>query len=299
MKKSNGKNIVISDRAFYITVRVFLGFFALIVLYPLIYIFSCSISTPESVMSGEVVVFPGDFSLAGYKAVFRTNGILLGFRNSVFYTVVGTLINVVMTVICAYPLSRKDLPGQRVFMKLFTFTMIFSGGMIPTYLLIRDLHMLNTVWAILIPGAMGVYNMIITRTYFMNSIPSELLEAAKLDGCDDVSYLKRVALPLSKPILAVITLFYAVGHWNSYFSAFLYLSDQKLYPLQIYLRDILISNKINQDTMMDGIGDAPVFGLEYTLKYSLIVVAVVPMLVIYPFVQKHFVKGVMIGAIKG
>lgn len=288
-----------SDRVFYAIVTVFLAFMGLIVLYPLIYVLSCSFSTPESVMAGDVVLFPTEFSLEGYKAVFRTNKVLLGFRNSAFYTVVGTIINLFMTVICAYPMSRKDMPGQSPIMMLFTFTMIFGGGMIPNYLLVKDLHMLNTVWALLIPGAIAVYNMIITRTFFQSSIPGELLEASQIDGCSDIKYLTNVVMPLSKSIIAVITLYYAVAHWNAYFNAFMYLSNDKLYPLQIFLRDILIASKVDAEMIVDDMANAPTFGIEYILKYSLIVVATVPMLIIYPFVQKHFVKGVMIGAVKG
>lgn len=288
-----------SDRVFYAFVTIFLAFMGLVVLYPLIYVVSCSFSTPESVMAGDVVLFPTEFSMEGYKAVFRTNKVLLGFRNSAFYTVVGTIINLFMTIICAYPMSRKDMPGQSPIMMLFTFTMIFGGGMIPNYLLVKDLHMLNTVWALLIPGAIAVYNMIITRTFFQSSIPGELLEASQIDGCTDIKYLTNVVLPLSKSIIAVITLYYAVSHWNAYFNAFMYLSNDKLYPLQIFLRDILIASKVDAEMIVDDMANAPTFGIEYILKYSLIVVATVPMLIIYPFVQKHFVKGVMIGAVKG
>lgn len=288
-----------SDRIFYIVVTVLLTIVGLVVLYPQLYVLSCSFSTPESVMSGDVVLFPVELSLEGYKAVFRTNKVLLGFRNSLFYTVVGTIWNLTMTTICAYPLSRDDLPGQGPIMMLFTFTMVFGGGMIPTYLLIRDLHLMNSVWALIIPGSIAVYNMIIMRTFFQSSIPGELLEASQIDGCSDARYLYNVVLPLSKSIIAVVTMYYAVGHWNAYFDAFMYLSDEKLYPLQIFLRDILIASKVDGEMLIDDLTNGVVYGLEHVLKYSLIVVATVPMLIIYPFVQKHFVKGVMIGAVKG
>jgi len=288
-----------SDKVLNLITTIFLAIIGLLVLYPLIYVLSCSFSSPEAVMSGEVVLLPKEFTLEGYKAVFRNSKILLGFRNSLFYTVVGTIINVFMTLICAYPLSREDMPGRNIIMRLFTFTMIFSGGMIPNYLLLKDLGMLDTVWSLLIPGAITVYNMIITRTFFINSIPKELLEASKIDGCSDIKYLKSIVIPLSKSIIAVITLYYAVSHWNQYFNAFMYLSDYKKYPLQIFLRDILISNKVDSEMIVEDISSAPIFGIEYILKYSLIVVSTVPMLIIYPLVQKHFVKGVMIGAVKG
>ena len=299
MKKAKKVRLSSSDKIFYGIVTVFLALMGLIVLYPLIYVVSCSFSTPESVMSGDVILFPVEFTLEGYTAVFRTNKVLLGFRNSAFYTVAGTLINLFMTIISAYPLSRRDLVGQGRIMMLFTFTMIFGGGMIPNYLLIKDLGLLNSVWAMLLPGAIAVYNMIIMKTFFQSSIPGELLEASQIDGCSDIKYLTEVVLPLSKSIIAVVTLYYAVGHWNSYFSAFMYLSNPDLYPLQIFLREILIASKVDAEMLVDDIANAPTYGLEYILKYSLIVVATVPMLIIYPFVQKHFVKGVMIGAVKG
>jgi len=211
----------------------------------------------------------------------------------------GTFINVVMTLLAAYPLSRTDLPGQGPIMLIFTFTMIFSGGMIPTYLVIKDLHMLNTVWSMMIPGAISVNNMIITRTFIRNSIPQEMLEAAKIDGCNDIQYFFHMVLRLSGSVIAVITLYYAIAHWNAYFNAFMYLSDQNLYPLQLFLRDILISNKVDASMVIVDDVAAAKEGLSELLKYSLIVVAILPVMVIYPFVQKHFVKGVMIGSVKG
>lgn len=239
MGKGKKVQLSIGDKTFYAVVTVFLALIGLIVLYPLIYVVSCSFSTPESVMAGDVVLFPTEFSLEGYKAVFRNKKVLLGVRNSAFYTVFGTMINIFMTTLAAYPLSRRDMPGQGPIMMLFTFTMIFSGGMIPNYLLVRNLGILNTVWAMLLPGAIAVYNMIIMRTFFQSSIPQELLEAAQIDGCSDIKYLLEVVLPLSKSIFAVITLYYAVAHWNAYFNAFMYLSKDQLYPLQIFLREIL------------------------------------------------------------
>ena len=237
--------------------------------------------------------------MEGYQAIFKTEKVLIGYRNSLFYMAAGTCINLVMTLLCAYPLSRKDMPGQGPIMMLFTFTMVFSGGMIPTYLLIRQLHMLNSAWAMLVPGAISVYNMIITRTFIQSSIPKEMLEAAQIDGCSDIQYFMKMVLPLSKSIIAVITLYYAIAHWNAYFDAFMYLTDQDKYPLQIFLRDILISNKIDSSLVIVDTDMAAKEGLSDLLKYSLIVVATVPVMIIYPFVQKHFVKGVMIGAVKG
>ncbi len=298
MKKARKVRSSSSDRVFYAIIVVLLSLVSLCVLYPIIYVVSCSFSTPRSVLSGEVILFPTEFSLEGYQGVFKYKNVWVGFRNSIFYTVVGTLLNVVATIMTAYPLSRADLPGRSVVTKVFSFTMIFGGGMIPGYLLLKNLHMLNTVWSQFIPGLIVVYHVIIMRTFFQSSIPGELLEASKIDGCSDINYLTKVVLPLSKSIIAVITLYRIVGHWNAYFNAFMYLSDRNLYPLQVFLREILIASQVDADLLTAG-ADAPPIGLEHVVKYSLIVVATVPMLVIYPFVQKHFVKGVMVGAIKG
>lgn len=296
MKSKNRIKASLSERIFYGIVAAVVALFGICVLYPVIYIISSSFSSPKAVMSGNVLLLPVDFTLNGYGAVLRYDNVWVGFRNSLFYMTVGTTINLVMTTLAAYPLSRKDVPFKGIIMFLFTFTMIFNAGMIPNYLLIRDLGILNTVWAMLIPGAVSVYNMIVMRTFFMTSIPEDLLEASKLDGCTDFQYLRKVVLPLSKSILAVIVMYYAVGHWNAYFNAFLYLSDDRLYPLQLFLRDILISNQVGAE-MVDTYSEN--VGIEYVLKYALIVIATVPMVVIYPFVQKHFQKGVLIGAIKG
>ena len=296
MQSKNRIKASLSERIFYGIVAAVVALFGICVLYPVIYIISSSFSSPKAVMSGNVLLLPVDFTLNGYGAVLRYDNVWVGFRNSLFYMTVGTTINLVMTTLAAYPLSRKDVPFKGIIMFLFTFTMIFNAGMIPNYLLIRDLGILNTVWAMLIPGAVSVYNMIVMRTFFMTSIPEDLLEASKLDGCTDFQYLRKVVLPLSKSILAVIVMYYAVGHWNAYFNAFLYLSDDRLYPLQLFLRDILISNQVGAE-MVDTYSEN--VGIEYVLKYALIVIATVPMVVIYPFVQKQFQKGVMIGAIKG
>jgi putative aldouronate transport system permease protein len=278
---------------------IVLSLFLITILYPLIYIVSASISSSEAVIAGEVWLWPVRPTLDGYIAVFKHRLIWSGFMNSLYYTVVGTAINVVMTILAAYPLSRKDLYGKNVFMFLFVFTMMFSGGLIPTYLLVKDLGLLNTTWAMLLPGALGVWNMIITRTYFQTTIPDELLEASQLDGCTDFQFVWKIVLPLSGPIIAVITLFYAVGHWNSFFNALIYLKNQKLYPLQLVLRDILVQNDVDMSMLMDVTEQAKREGLRELLKYSLIVVATVPLLVVYPFVQKYFVKGIMIGSLKG
>lgn len=288
-----------SDRLFTIVNYSVLTLIMIIVLYPLVYVVSASFSSSSAVLSGRVWLWPVEPTLDGYRAVFKNGMVIRGFMNTVFYTVAGTGINLLFTVLAAYPLSRKDFRGRNIFMLLFVFTMMFNGGLIPTYLLVKNLGMIDTVWSMLIPAALSVWNVIIMRTYFQTTIPGELLEASQLDGCTDFRFLLRIVLPLSGPILAVIALFYAVGHWNQYFNAMIFLKRADLYPLQLILRDILVQNEINIDMLGDAKTAAARQGLRELLKYSLIVVTSVPLLVVYPFVQKFFVKGVMIGSLKG
>lgn len=287
------------DRIFYLVNAALLTILMLIVLYPLIFIVSCSFSSAHAITSGRVILWPVEVTLRGYKAVFEYPTVLRGYLNTFFYTITGTLLNVALTMVAAYPLARPQLPGRRGLMFLFSFTMLFSGGMIPTYILVRNLGLINTVWAMILPGALSVYNMIITRTFLQTNVPGELLEASQIDGCSDVRYFFSVVLPLSKAVIAVITLYYAVGHWNSYFSAFLYLSEQELYPLQIVLRDILLANTFDASLIVDEELAAAKQGLADLLKYSLMVVSSLPVIIMYPFVQKYFIKGVLIGSLKG
>ena len=286
------------DRMFYRVNAILLMLLTLSVLYPIIYVLANSFSSPAAVSSGKVYLWPLDPSVEGYRRVLENPNILSGFLNSVFYTVVGTAINLAMTMIAAYPMARKDLPLRSFFSVLFAFTMLFGGGMIPNYILIMKLGMLNTRWALLLPGALSVYKMIIARTA-MQSLPDELLEAAYIDGCSDARYFVRIVLPLSGATIAVLALYYAVGHWNSYFSAFMYLSDRSKYPLQIVLREILIMGQIAESDITDLDSAERIQGLSQLLKYALIVISSAPMMLIYPFVQKYFVKGVMIGSLKG
>lgn len=288
-----------SDKIFDGIVLVLLTLLLIMVLYPLIYIVSASFSSASAVSTGKVILLPVDFSLEGYKAVFENKDIWLGYKNTIIYTVCGTFINVSVTLMAAYPLSRKDLKGKGFFTFFFTFTMLFGGGMIPNYILIRDLHLMNTRWAILLPGALSVYNMIVARTFIQGNIPNELLEASQLDGCSDTKYFFKIILPLSKAVIAVLVLFYGVGHWNAYFNAFLYLNDKALYPLQTFLREILVNNTIDMNSFADPSLMEAKQGLADLLKYSLIIVASAPVLCVYPFAQKYFVKGVMIGSVKG
>ena len=287
------------DQMFYWATGIILVLLSLTIVYPLIYIISASFSSAHAIITGKVVFFPVEVSLDGYKSVFTYKGIMRSYWNSFVYTIVGTSINVVVTMLAAYPLSRPNLPYRNGIMFLFSFTMLFSGGMIPSYLLLKDLHMLNTIWAMVIPGALSVYNMIITRTFIQSNIPEELREAAEIDGCSDTRYFFAIVLPLSKAVLAVITLYYVVGHWNSYFNAFLYLSNRDLYPLQILLREILVMNDVAYEQITDPELLLARQNLAEQLKYALIIVSSLPVLIMYPFVQKFFVKGVMIGSLKG
>lgn len=295
----------LGDRVFYTVDIILLSIIFLAVLYPLVYIVSSSLSDPMAVIAGEVVLLPVRPSLEGYKAVLQYADVWIGYGNSAIYAVVGTAVNVVMTVLAAYPLSRRDFKGRNAFMFLFTFTMFFGGGLIPFYLLVKNLGLINTRLAMIVPGALGVWNVIITRTFFQSSIPVELYEAARVDGASNTRMLVSIVLPLSGPIVAVIALFYAVGHWNAFFGALIFLRSRSLYPLQLFLREILISYSqriLDQQMVMDDKTLEMLQRREWLqalLQYALIVVAVLPVMAIYPFVQKYFVRGVMIGALKG
>lgn len=288
-----------SERTFYALNGVFLSIFFIATLYPLIFLVSASISSPDAVASGKVVLTPVGFSLKGYEQVLKSKNILSGYWNSFVYTVGGTLMNVTITMMAAYVLSRRELIGRVALSFFFAFTMWFSGGIIPSYLLVQDLGLMNTRWALWLPVLINVWNLIITRTYIQSSIPEELFEAVSIDGCGYVRYFLLIVLPLSGAIIAVISLYYAIAHWNTFFRALIYLSDRRLYPLQIVLRDILIANQIDAEMLIDDAAAAANYGMVELLKYSLILVACLPLWIAYPFVQKFFVKGVMIGSIKG
>ncbi len=287
------------DRALLTVNNVFLWALLLIILIPLIYILAASFSSASAVIAGEVYLWPVDFSLTGYEAVFSNNQLGSGFLNSFFYMFFGTICSLAATIMAAYPLSRKEMYARNWLMVFFTFTMMFNGGLIPTYLVVRDLGLVDSRLALIIPNALSVYYMIVARTYFQSTIPDELAEAADLDGCSDAGFIVRVVLPLSGPLIATLSLFFAVAQWNSYFDALIYLTSQEKYPLQIILRNILIMNQMDANMMTSVEAMERSQGLRELLKYSLIVVASVPVLAIYPFVQKYFIKGIMIGAIKG
>ena len=287
------------DRTFYLVINILMGLILVAVAYPLIYVLSSSFSSPNAVLSGQVLLWPVEFSLEGYTTVFRNNDILTGYYNSSRYMIIGTLFNVCMTMIAAYPLSRRDMPMRGFFMLVFTFTMFFSGGLIPNYMLMMNLSLIDTLWVMILPGLISVYNMIIARTFIQSNIPSDLLEATQIDGCGDARYFFVMVLPLSKAVIAVIALFYAVSHWNAYFDAFIYLNSRKLYSLQLFLREILVVNTIDPSLDMDPDTMTKKQGLADLLKYSLIVIASAPMMLIYPLAQRYFIKGVMIGSLKG
>lgn len=297
--KKNRIDLCLSDRIMQAIVYALMLLLILIILYPLIYVVSSSFSSGEAVSTGKVLLWPVEFSLQGYKSVFAYQQVWVGYRNTIFYTVVGTLLNLTLTIMAAYPLSRKNFQFRNFYMTLFLIIMFFSGGIIPNYILMTKLHLTNTRWSLILSGSISVYNMIIMRTFFQNSIPNELLEAAKIDGITDIGYLLKVVLPLSKSILAVITLYYAVSHWNSYFNAMLYLRDESLYPLQLVLRSILNVGKIDLSQITDAEIIKQMRGLSDLMKYSLIIISSAPIIIAYPFVQKFFEKGVMIGSVKG
>ncbi|RAV11256.1 carbohydrate ABC transporter permease [Paenibacillus contaminans] len=270
----------------------------ILVLYPLYFVVTASITDPNLIYSGKLLFFPEQVTWEGYKRLFAEPSIWLGFRNSLWYTVTGTAINIVLTITAGYTLSRSDLVGRNFFMFLLVFTMFFGGGLIPTYLLVKDLGMLNTTWAMILPNAVSVFNVIIVRTFFQSNVPGELLESAQMDGCSNWKFFYKIAVPLALPIVAVMVLFYAVGHWNSYFQALIYLKSNSLQPLQTILRNILIMNEGSDlQDMLDGSQEQQ--KKMELMKYGIIIVSSLPMLILYPFLQRFFVKGALVGSLKG
>lgn len=284
---------------FSIVITIISTLVLVIVLYPLIYIVSASFSSPMSVVQGKVWLLPKEFTLKAYHAVVTNKELITGYRNSLIYTVVGTAFNLLMTIICAYPLSRKDLRGRNFLTIMISITMFFSGGTIPTFLCLKQLNMLNTFGVMIIPGAINVWNMILMRNYFQNSIPEEIIEAAKVDGCTNVGALIRIVLPLSKAITAVMVVYYAVGHWNSYFNALLYLKDRWRYPLQLVLREVLLIGTGMRESTAEVVNSVDQLLLFETQQFAIIIVASLPVMILYPALQKYFMKGVMVGSIKG
>lgn len=288
------------DKVFDIVCNLFLILFVVIVFYPVYFVLIASFTDPSYVNNGTLLLYPKEPSLAGYIEVFRDKRILVGYANTIFYTVCGTALGVMVTMMAGFALSRKDLPGSSVIMKLFVFTMYFGGGMIPMYLVIKNLGMLNNRLTLIILGSVSVYNIIVVRSFMQSSIPEDLSDAAEIDGCGCGRFFFQIVLPLSKAVMAVIALYIAVGHWNSYFNAMMYMSDDKKYPLQVYLREILLLTSAAAGASdLDPEVLSEMQSLVEVIRYSVIVVSTLPILCVYPFIQKYFVKGVMIGSVKG
>lgn len=289
-KNSKGDNI-------FDTLNIlFMILFCAAIIFPFIHIISVSISSPQEAIQGKVTLFPLGINFGSYKYAFKFNGFWHSYYNTLWYTVAGTLVGIIMTIITAYPLSRKDLGGRNIFMVFLVITMYFSGGLIPDYMLIQKIGLMDSKWVLVIPGCLSVFYVIMMRTSF-NTIPESLTESAKIDGASDISILVRIIIPLSKAIIAVIVLYYAVSQWNGYFGAMIYLNDSRKFPVQVILQKVLISVTSNKALSEMGAADRAMMGLG--IRYALIIITVLPIVCVYPFLQKYFIKGVMIGAIKG
>lgn len=288
----------VSDRTFGILNGIFIGFLVLLIVYPLIFVLSASISDPTAVSLGKMWLWPVDITFEGYKLVFQNKDIWLGYRNTIVYTLIGTLIHLFILLPCAYALSRKELMGTKLLLFFILFTMLFNGGLIPTYLVVQSLGMLDTIWAIVIPNVVGAWSILVARTFFQQSIPDQLVEASKIDGASNTYIFIRIVLPLSLPIIAVMALFHGVSLWNQYFSALIYLSDGSMYPLQIILREILVINQMETGGGMATETLATQVRRAGLVKYAVIIVSSLPLLIVYPFLQRFFVQGVLIGSVK-
>ncbi|RYN11949.1 sugar ABC transporter permease [Bifidobacterium animalis subsp. animalis] len=286
-----------SDRVVDIAIAVIITLIVLAIIYPLWFIVIASFSQPDAVASGQVILLPKGVSLSGYAKILSDSRIWIGYRNTILYTLVGTAVNLVVTIPAAFALSRREFKPRRIIMFLFAFTMFFSGGLIPSYLLIKQLGLLNSMWVFILPGAFGVYNMIIARSFFESSIPEELYDSARVDGVSYFGFFLRIVLPLSSAIIAVIGLYCFVGHWNDYFTGLIYIRDQSKQPLQNILQMILLANQTQSGTA--GMSAAQTQNFADQIKFGVIIVSTLPLLVLYPFLQKYFNKGVMIGAVKG
>ncbi|GGP16807.1 carbohydrate ABC transporter permease [Oceanobacillus neutriphilus] len=293
------KRITLSDKGFDLINTIFLLVILVLIVYPLIFVLSASISDPQAVSSGKMWLWPVDITFKGYERVFANDAIWLGYRNTIIYTIVGTAIHLFVLLPCAYALSRKELMAKKLILWFVLFTMLFNGGLIPTYLVVKSMGMLDTMWAIIIPNVVGAWSILVARAFFQQSIPDQLVEASKIDGASDFYIFIRMVLPLSLPIIAVMALFHAVNLWNQYFNALIYLSDRDKYPLQLILREILVVNQMqlndpggSAESLVDQVKTA---GL---IKYAVIIVSSLPLLLVYPFVQRFFVQGVLIGSIK-
>ena len=293
-----------SDKTFNIINTTAVTIITLVILYPLIFVISASISDPAAVSTGKMWLWPVDITFEGFKRVFANDAIWLGYRNTIFYTIVGTIIHLMVLLPCAYALSRKELMAKKFVLWIILFTMLFNGGLIPTYLVIKGLGFLDTMWAIVIPNVVGAWSILVARAFFQQTIPDQLVEASKIDGASEYYIFWKIVLPLSAPIIAVMALFHAVGLWNQYFNALIYLSDDDKFPLQLILRQILVLNEV--DTSTGGAGDTGGMAESFIeqvrnaalVKYAVIIVSALPLLIVYPFLQRFFVQGVLIGSIK-
>ncbi len=290
----------LSDRTSDIILVVLTAIVLFIVAYPLYYVLIASFSNPYDVYAGKTFLLPSQPTLEGYKAVFADSNILTGYGNSIKYTVIGTIFSVTLLYITAYPLAQKDLPGRKAISMFFIITMYFGGGLIPTYLIVKQTGLINNMWALFLPGGVGVGNMIIVRNYFQNSIPHELIEASEIDGCSKLRTFLKIVIPLSMPIMAVMVVFSMVAYWNDWFTALIYLTGAEKAPLPLVLRNVLIRSSVSaaQASTISG-GYAELNKITEMIKFSSIIVAAAPMLIVYPFVQKYFEKGFMAGAVKG
>lgn len=293
--KSKSRSDILFDIVNYGLLTVVL----LLVLYPLYFVVIASFSNPTLVNSGQITLIPKGINFEGYVRIFNDKMILTGYGNSIFYTVLGTLVSVAVTIPAAYALSRKEMTGRNFIMYMVVFTMFFSGGLIPTFILVKNLGLYNSFWSLILPSAVVPWNLIIARTFFQTSIPDELREAAQIDGCNEFRFFFKIALPLSASLIAIMVLFYAVGYWNTYFNALIYLKDEGLYPLQLVLRNILLANNISPEMMENVEQASKQLEVASLIQFGVIIVAAFPLLMLYPFLQRYFVKGVLIGSIKG
>lgn len=287
-----------SDKTFNIINNILVFVITLIVVYPFVFVISASVSDPAAVSTGKMWLWPVGFNLDGYRRVFSNSNIWLGYRNTIFYTAFGTLLHLAVLLPISYALSRRNVIGKKLIQWFILFTMMFSGGMIPLYLVVKDLKMLNTIWAVVIPGLVGSWSILVTRSFFETNVPEELVEVARIDGASDFTIFGRIALPLAKPIIAVMALFHGVSLWNQYFKALIYLSDRKMYPLQLFLREILVISQSMEDT--GGAVETLIQQVKTAalIKYAVIIVSSLPLLMVYPFIQKYFVQGTLVGSIK-
>lgn len=296
------KETGISDKGFERINRILVLIVTAVIMYPLVFVVAASISDPVAVNSGQVWLWPVDITFEGFKRVFQNSAIWLGYRNTIFYTVTGVILHLIVLIPCAYALSRKEVMGRKYITWFIVFTMLFSGGMIPRYLVVDSLGMVDTIWAILIPNLVGAWSILVARSFFSSNIPDSLIESAKIDGASEFTILFKIVLPLSMPIVAVMALFSGVGIWNRYFDALIYLSDESLFPLQLILRQILVLNEVSLDAAGSTIGSATSYADQINnaslIKYAVMIVSSLPLLVIYPLMQKYFVTGLMVGSVK-